>query len=110
MADRSSHAAGGGWIVNVELPGVEIVAILKILLIAVSLLSVGLLFALEMIERTGHSRLAARIILEPAPTPERVVAASGGPQGQPRMSMLTRAPPVSPQPARHGYRDHSTVE
>lgn len=93
-----------------ELPGVEIVALLNTLLMVASLLSMGLLIALVMIGRPGQSRLGARVILAPAPTPERVVAADGRLTGRSRMSMLTRAPPVSPLRLRLGYRDHHTVE
>ena len=93
-----------------ELPGVEIVALLNTLLMAASLLSMGLLLALVVIGRPGHSRPGTRVILLPVPTPERVEMTCGRPDGLPRMSLLTHAPPVSPQPVRHGYRDHCTVE
>ncbi len=92
-----------------ELSGVEIVALLNILLMVPSLLSVGLLLALVVIERCMHSRCAVLIILEPVLPPERVVVAAGWPLSQPRMSMLTRAPPVSPQRLRYSDRDHPMI-
>lgn len=93
-----------------ELPGVEIVALLNTLLTAASLLSMGLLLALVVIGRPGHSRQGTRIILLPVPTSERVEMTCGRPDGPPRMSLLAHAPPVSPQRLRFGYRDHPTVE
>ena len=93
-----------------ELPGVEIVALLNTLLMVASLLSMGLLIALVMIGRPGRSRLGARVILAPVRTPEQAVVTCGRLTGRSRMSLLTRAPPVSPQRLRLGYRDHPTVE
>jgi len=81
---------------NVELSGVEIAVLLKALLVAVTLLSAGLLLALVMIESAGRIPSAVAIVLEPAPTPQRAVAACDRPVGLPRMSLLTHAPPVSP--------------
>jgi len=95
---------------QVELSGVEIAVVLKALLVAVTLLSAGLLLALVMIETASRCPSAVAIVLEPAPTPQRAIAACDRPEGLSRMSLLTRAPPVSPQYLRCCHRDPDRVE
>jgi hypothetical protein len=79
---------------NVEILGVELAAVQQSLSMAATLLSVGLLVALAVIGWAQASQQAATVILEPAPTPEQLPAASGGRSRRPRACLATRAPPV----------------
>jgi len=77
----------------VEFLGVDLVGVQPILLTVTMLLSVGWLVALG---RKMHAWGSPRpiILLQPAPTPERLPASSGGPRRRSPAGLLTRAPPV----------------
>lgn len=90
---------------NVEFLGVEITSVLQTLLMAVSLLSAGLLVALVTVERQADSRRARVVLLEPARTPGPLPVVSRRPSRRHPVHP-GRAPPVSPQRGLFKRADH----